>query len=120
MQRNFYEAIVQEKLNPAGMPSFELQKDVDGEDLEFVAAFEVYPEFEVSGVDAIEVEKPAVEISDKDLDNMMETLQKQHGSWKEVKRKAKKVDRVTIDFVGTIDGEEFEGGKSRKLPVRTW
>ncbi len=117
MQRNFYEAVVQEKLNPAGMPAFEMKKDVDGEDLEFVASFEIYPELEVQGVSEIEVEKPVVEIEDKDLDNMMDTLRKQHASWKEVKRKAKKDDRVTIDFVGTIDGEEFDGGKSEDFPL---
>ncbi|GGO72177.1 trigger factor [Bowmanella pacifica] len=112
MQRNFYEAVVQEKLNPAGMPAFELKKDNQGEDLEFVASFEVYPEVEIKDLNKIKVEKPVVEISDKDLDNMMDTLRKQHANWKEGKRKAKKDDRVTIDFVGTIDGEEFEGGKA--------
>ena len=117
MQRNFYEAIVKEKLNPAGMPSFEMKKDVDGEDLEFVASFEIYPELEVKGVDAIKLEKAVVEISDKDLDNMMDTLRKQHANWKEVKRKAKKDDKVTINFVGTIDGEEFDGGKAEDFPL---
>lgn len=112
MQRNFYEAIVQEKLNPAGMPAFELKKDSQGEDLEFVASFEVYPEVEIKDLSKIQVEKPVVEIADKDLDNMMDTLRKQHATWKEGKRKAKKDDRVTIDFVGTIDDEEFEGGKA--------
>lgn len=117
MQQNFYQAVVQEKLNPAGMPSFELKKDVDGEDLEFVASFEIYPELEVKDIEKIKLDKPVVEISDKDLDNMMDTLRKQHADWKEVKRKAKKDDRVTINFVGTIDGEEFEGGKAEDFPL---
>ena len=117
MQQNFYQAIVQEKINPAGMPSFELVKDENGQDLEFVAAFEVYPEVEVQGVADIEIEKPVVEISDADLDNMMETLQKQHATWQEVKRKAQKDDRVVIDFVGKIDGEEFEGGKAEDFTL---
>jgi len=112
MQRNFYQAIVQEKINPAGMPSFELTKDKDGEDLEFVAKFEIYPEVEVKGVEDLEINKTEVEITDKDLDAMMETLQKQHAEWKEVRRKAKKDDCVIIDFVGTFDGEEFDGGKA--------
>ena len=117
MQRNFYEAIVQEKLTPAGMPAFEMKSDVDGQDLQFVAAFEVYPEVIVKDADKINVEKSVVEISDKDLSNMMDTLRKQHAGWKEVKRKAKKDDRVTVDFVGTIDGEEFEGGKSEDFSL---
>lgn len=117
MQQNFYQAIVQEKINPAGMPKFELKKDEHGQDLEFVAAFEVYPEVEVKGVSDIEVEKPVVEINDADLDKMMETLQKQHATWKEVKRKAKKDDRIVMDFVGSIDGEEFEGGKAEDFTL---
>ena len=117
MQRNFYEAIVQEKITPAGMPNFEMKTDVDGQDLEFVAAFEVYPEVEVKDVEKIEVEKPVVEITDVDLETMMETLRKQHATWKEVKRKCKKDDRVTVDFVGTIDGEEFEGGKAENFEL---
>ena len=117
MQRNFYEAIVQEKITPAGMPAFEIKTDVDGQDLEFVAAFEVYPEVVVKDATEITVEKALVEISDKDLSNMMDTLRKQHAGWKEVKRKAKKDDRVTVDFIGTIDGEEFEGGKAEEFSL---
>ncbi len=117
MQQNFYQAVMQEKLQPAGMPKFELTKDEDGQDFEFVASFEVYPEVEVKGVSDLEIEKPVVEIKDEDLDSMMETLQKQHATWKEVKRKAKKDDRVVIDFVGTIDGEEFEGGKAEDFTL---
>jgi len=117
MQRHFYEAVMKEKITPAGMPTFELIKDVDGQELEFVATFEVYPEVKVAGLDKIKVEKPVVEITDKDLDAMMKTLQTQHASWKEVKRKAKKDDKVTINFVGTIDGEEFDGGKAEDFPL---
>jgi trigger factor len=117
MQRNFYEAIMKEKITPAGMPTFDMTKDVDGQDLEFVATFEVYPEVKVAGLDKIKVDKPVVEITDKDLDTMMKTLQTQHASWKEVKRKAKKDDKVTVNFVGTIDGEEFDGGKAEDFPL---
>lgn len=112
MQRNFYQAIVEEKLNPAGMPAFEMKTDKDGEDLEFVASFEIYPEFEVTNLDAINIEKTVVDIKDEDIDSMMETLRKQHGKWIDSEEAATAESRVTIDFVGTIDGEEFEGGKS--------
>ncbi|WP_018983020.1 trigger factor [Salinimonas chungwhensis] len=117
MQQNFYQAVMQENITPAGMPKFELTKDENGQDLEFVASFEVYPDVEVKGVDEIEIEKPVVEITDEDLDKMMETLQKQHATWKEVKRKARKDDRVVIDFVGKIDGEEFDGGKAEDFTL---
>ncbi|BDX05712.1 trigger factor [Planctobacterium marinum] len=112
MQRNFYQAVMQEKLNPAGMPAFEMKSDKDGEDLEFVASFEVYPEFEVQNLDAINVEKTVVEIQEEDIDAMMQTLRTQHGKWVESEEAAAADSRVVIDFTGTIDGEEFEGGKS--------
>lgn len=117
MQQHFYQAIMQEKINPAGMPSFDLVKDEDGADFEFAAVFEVYPDVEVKGIEEVEVEKPVVTIKAKDLDEMMKTLQKQHATYKEVKRKSKKGDKLTIDFVGTIDGEEFEGGKAEDFPL---
>ena len=112
MQQNFYQAIMQEKLNPAGMPAFEMKTDKDGEDLEFVASFEVYPEFEVQNTNSIKVEKTVVDINEEDVDTMMETLRGQHGKWIEIEDAASADSRVTVDFVGTIDGEEFDGGKS--------
>jgi trigger factor len=117
MQQHFYQAITQEKINPAGMPSFELTKDNDGEDLEFAATFEVYPEVKVKGLDKLKIDKPVVEIGSKDLSEMMKTLQQQHATFKECKRKAKKGDKLTINFVGSIDGEEFDGGKADDFPL---
>ncbi len=112
MQSKYYEAIMQEKINPAGAPAIEPKVNEPGKDLEFTATFEVYPEVEVKNLDKIEIEKPTVEVTDADVDSMLETLRKQHAGWKEVKRKSKDGDRVTMDFVGSIDGEEFEGGKA--------
>jgi trigger factor len=117
MQRSFYQAITQEKITPAGAPNFELKTDVMGKDLEFVASFEVYPVVEVKNLDKIEVEKAVVEITEGDLENMMDTLRKQHATWKEVKRKSKKDDKLTMDFVGTIDGVEFDGGKAENFAL---
>ena len=112
MQRNFVEAIVAEKINPAGRPQFVEKSNEEGQALEFEATFEVYPEVELKDLEKIAVERPNVEVTDKDLDEMFVTLQNQHKTWKENKRKTKKGDKLTIDFVGRVDGEEFDGGKS--------
>ncbi|EKE83815.1 trigger factor [Idiomarina xiamenensis] len=112
MQNKYFEAVMQEKLSPAGAPAIEPKVNESGKDLEFVATVEVYPEVEVTGLENIKVEKPSVEVTDADVDNMLETLRKQHAGWKSVKRKSKKGDKVTMDFVGSIDGEEFDGGKA--------
>jgi len=112
MQRNFVEAIVAEKINPAGRPSFVAKSNEDGKAFEFEATFEIYPEVELSGLDSIKVERPVAEVTDADLDEMFVTLQKQHQTWKANKRKTKKGDKLTLDFLGRVDGEEFEGGKA--------
>ncbi|MDT7525225.1 trigger factor [Pseudidiomarina sp. GXY010] len=112
MQSKYFEAMMQEKLNPVGAPAIEPKVNEEGKDFEFVATFEVYPEVKVADLDKLAIEKPEVEVTDADVDTMMETLRKQHATWKEVKRKSKKDDQITIDFTGSIDGEEFEGGKA--------
>ncbi|WP_105189988.1 trigger factor [Pseudoalteromonas sp. T1lg48] len=117
MQRNYIDAIIAEKINPAGAPTFAPKALEAGKDLEFEATFEVYPEVELKGLENIEVEQPVVEVKDEDLANMLETLRKQHASWTESEEAAAENARVTIDFVGTIDGEEFEGGKAENFPL---
>lgn len=112
MQRNFVDAIIAEKINPAGRPSFVAKSNEDGKPLEFEATFEIYPEVELKDLEKIAVERPDVEVNDADLDEMFVTLQKQHQTWKENKRITKKGDKLTLDFNGRVDGEEFEGGKA--------
>ena len=112
MQRNFVDAIIAEKINPAGRPSFVAKSNEDGKPLEFEATFEIYPEVELKDLEKIAVERPDVEVTDKDLDEMFVTLQKQHQTWKENKRITKKGDKLTLDFNGRVDGEDFEGGKA--------
>ncbi len=112
MQQNYIQAIIQEKVNPAGAPFFEPKSMKRGEDLVFTATFEVYPDVEVNNIDKISIERPIAEVTDADLDNMMVTLQKQQASWVETKDAAAEGHRVNMDFTGKIDGEEFEGGKA--------
>jgi trigger factor len=112
MQQNYIQAIIQEKVNPAGAPYFEPKALQRGQDIEFTATFEVVPEVKVENLDKVEVERVVADVTDADLDKMMETLQKQQSTWVEKKVQAKEGSRVTIDFVGKVDGEEFEGGKA--------
>ncbi|MGY0216022.1 trigger factor [Endozoicomonadaceae bacterium StTr2] len=110
IQSSFVEAVTQEKLNPAGAPSVEPRVSEQGKDFEYIATFEVYPEIELGDFTAITVEKPVAEVVDADIDTMLTTLREQNKQWNEVEREAAEGDRVTIDFKGSIDGEEFEGG----------
>jgi trigger factor len=117
MQRHFIESIIKEKINPAGAPTFAPVENEAGKDLVFTATFEVYPEIEVKGLDSITVEKPLVEVKDADVEEMLTTLQKQQATWAEVDAPAEEGKRAVIDFVGSIDGEEFEGGKAENFPL---
>ncbi|MEL5638496.1 trigger factor [Serratia ureilytica] len=112
MQRSFVDAIIKEKINPAGAPNYVPGEYKEGEDFTFAVEFEVYPEVALKGLENIEVEKPVVEVNDEDVDAMLDTLRKQQATWKETDRAAEAEDRVTVDFTGSIDGEEFEGGKA--------
>ena len=113
VQASFYEAIVEQKLNPAGAPSVEPKSFEKGKDLEFVAIFEVFPEFTVSGLESINVERLSAEVADADLDNMLEVLRKQNTRFEAVERAAQNDDQVNIDFVGKVDGEAFAGGSAK-------
>jgi len=112
VQESFYNAVRQEELQPAGGPSIDLKNDKEGEDLQFVATFEVYPQIELADFSSAEISKVSAQIKDEDLDQMIDTLRKQQSSWAEVERAAEDGDRVKIDFEGFIDGEAFEGGKA--------
>ena len=114
---SFYEAVEQEKLRPAGMPKIETTRADAGEDLEFTATFEVYPEFEVQGVEDIAVERPVAEITEADVDAMIDRLRQQRVQWQETERPAQDGDRVTVDFDGRMEGEPFEGGSGEDMTV---
>ncbi|MBD8512268.1 trigger factor [Photobacterium sp. WH77] len=117
MQRHYIEAIVKEKINPAGAPTFTPVDMAEGKDLVFKATFEVFPEIELTGLDKIAIEKPAAEVKEEDVAQMLETLRKQQANWAEVDTAADADSRVTIDFTGSIDGEEFDGGKAEAFPL---
>jgi len=117
MRKSYSDAVAQENLNPAGGPQIEPVSTGSGENFTYVATFEVLPEIELKGLDKIKVERPVVEITDADRDDMLENLRRQRAEWKTVDRKAKEGDRVIVDFTGSLDGEPFEGGKGQEVPV---
>ncbi|GEN24618.1 trigger factor [Halomonas cupida] len=112
MRERYVRAITDEKLNPAGYPQIEANVNEAGKDLEFTAILEIYPEIELASVEGTEVERPVVEISDADVEEMIETLRKQNADWQVVERAAEDGDQVNIDFQGFLGDEPFEGGSA--------
>lgn len=112
ISRSFYEAAQKEDVKPAGQPSIQPKEMGEGKDLEFVATFEVYPEVALGDISGFKVTRESAEITDEDIDNMIETLRKHQATYEVVERASADGDQVNIDFTGTKDGEEFEGGKA--------
>ena len=88
MGQSYRDAVVQENLSPVAQPTIEPAVTETSDAFAFTATFEVLPEFELAGLDKIEVARPDVEIADSDCDDMIENLRKQKAEWTEVDRKS--------------------------------
>ena len=113
MSQSYYEAIDQESLKPAGQPNIDPKNLDEGQDLEFVATFQVYPEITLPDLSTIKAERLGADISEADIDEMIQTLRKQKQSWEVCDRAAATEDMVNINYVGRRDGEDFEGGSAQ-------
>lgn len=114
VQKNFAEAVNAQKLKVAGYPRIEA-KPSEGEsrDLQFAATFEVYPDVVVGDISGVEIDRPQVVVGDAEIDKTIEILRKQRVTYAPAKRKAAVGDQVEIDYRGTLNGEEFSGGKAQ-------
>ncbi len=112
LETTYAEVIQDKELQPAGPPEVSIDQFVDGSDFKYTATIEVMPEFELKGIDKIKVEKLTATVTQSDLNEMIENLQKQRGEWKPVDRESGKGDQLLIDFIGKINDEPFEGGSA--------
>lgn len=117
LQQSYREAIDQEGLLPAGGPQIEPKLMEPGKPVEYVASFQVFPEVEVAELSDVEIERPVAAVGAADIDQVIESLRTQQRSWGEVQRPAAEGDQVTLDFLGSVDGEPFEGGKAEGVAV---
>lgn len=117
IQSTLGEALMEQKVNPAGYPAIDSTDLSEDGVLSYTAVFEVYPEIELADVSKLKIERQTAEINDADVDNMLETLRKQRAQWNDVDRAAQNDDQVTIDFQGKIDGEAFDGGRGENMPL---
>ena len=97
----------------------EIEKVLNGEmDLAYGMTYEVVPAIAVTDLASISIEKPVAEVAEADIDKSLANLVSSSISFKPAEgRVAGKGDRVTIDFVGSIDGVAFDGGKGEDAPV---
>jgi len=112
ISQSFQEAVVSENLRPAGQPSIEARKLDAGQDVEYTATFEVFPTVEIQSLEDLTIEKPVADVTDADIDDIIDVFRKQQGEWVTSELAAEDGDTVVIDFVGTKNGETFEGGSA--------
>lgn len=117
-------AIEEHALKPAQAPKIdldgEIEEVVEGKaDLAITMAVELMPEFEPADVSKLKLERPVADVTDEETNKALDDLADQQKSFKPRGKtaKAKDGDQLSIDFIGSVDGEEFEGGKGESLPL---
>lgn len=118
------EAVSQNAIRPAGQPDFDMPESlddvIDGKaDLEFSISMEILPDIELMDFASIKLDRPAAKVEEAAIDEAVEGLASQQNVYKARRggSKAKEGDQVNIDFVGSVDGVEFEGGKGENFPL---
>jgi len=118
VQRSFQEATLTNNLRVVGSPRFDIKTtDLNAEQVEYTATFEVYPEVVMGDLSGEKLERLVYDLTQEDVENTIATLRKQRATFEKVERAAKNEDQVLMDFTGKLDGEVFEGGEAKNLPV---
>ena len=109
---SFYEAIQQQDLRPVGQPRIDGLKDSEGQDLEYMAIFEVYPDVKLVDISQVKIARPSADVTDADIETMIDVLRNQQASFEASDKACEDGDQLNIDFVGTQKKEEFAGGSA--------
>jgi trigger factor len=118
VKRSFGDAVREQNLRVAGLPSIEPRAVGEGAGaFEYSATFEIYPDVKVADVTGLNLKRPFHDVADADVDRTFEILRKQRVKFDPVERPAAVEDLVTIDYRGTIDGVEFPGGVASDYAV---
>jgi trigger factor len=117
VQSSFLEAVGQEALRPAGAPRIDPDLDHLAKRYAYTAVFEVLPEFELGSLEGKMLRRPVAEVQESDVDALIQRLREQRKTFEEADRPAEEGDRVTASFVGSIDGEPFEGSSGEHVEI---
>jgi len=114
----FFSAANEAQLRVAGQPTITEKDGAPEGQMAFDAVFEVFPEVKIGDLATAEVEKVSAATTDEAIDRTLDILRKQRRSFAQRAQgaAAEDGDRVTVDFVGKIDGEPFDGGKAEDFP----
>jgi len=110
VQSTLFEALKKHDLNPASQPHVEPEQVESGKDFTYSAVFEVFPEFQVNELNQAKVEVVHAEVTNKDVDVMLDNLRAQNKVWNDVSRPVAEGDKIVMDFEGYIGDKAFDGG----------
>ncbi len=108
LSNRYGQLLDEHELKVVSQPEIDLTKVDPNSGVDFNFEVDVRPEFEVPSFDDVAVEVPAIEVSDKDVEEALNSLRQRFGSLKEVERAAAKDDFVVMDLAATVDGEPLE------------
>ncbi len=118
VQTHFIASIESSGLNPAAQPIIDIPAVQPSEGFEFTMKVAVWPVVELAELSELSFDKTTVEVGDDDIKQVIERLMKSQVKFDiEAERASEIGDQLHIDFVGTIDGEAFEGGKGEDVPL---
>jgi trigger factor len=115
--KSFSKQAQEKDLKIVSRPNLVPEKLEEGKDAKFKATFEVYPEISLAKMNKISYTNYLCQISDDDLDKTVQNLQKRLSQWEPTDEISQEGYQVKINFVGKIDGEEFEGGTAEDFTV---
>ena len=115
--KSFSKQAQEKDLKIVSRPNLVPEKLEEGKDAKFKATFEVYPEVSLAKMNKISYTNYLCQISDDDLDKTVQNLQKRLSKWEPTDEISQEGDQVKINFIGKIDGEEFEGGTAEDFTV---
>jgi trigger factor len=117
MRSSFAQAVSQEKLRPAGGPRIEPLALGPESDLKYAAHFEVLPDVQIKPPESLAVERPSAQVTETDIDAMIENMRTQRPVFTAVERAAHDTDRVRLDYQARMDGQPIEGGDQADVHV---
>ena len=118
LQTHYVSAIESSGLNPAVQPQLDIPKVQPAGSFEFTLKVATWPETEVKSLADLQFEQTTVEAEQADIDGVVERLMQSQVSFnEEADTKVEKGDQVHIDFVGSIDGEKFDGGSGEDVAL---
>ena len=109
IQDSYPKAISENNVRPASSPQVTIDSEDPKKPLTYSAVIEVFPDIKPKFSRWTNYEEFSIQIEDSDVDLAIEDIKKRYGEWKDVDRASKTDDQVVIDFLGKINGEEFEG-----------